>query len=458
VALGVAFLCLGAGSAHAAAWWTPPQQLTWYWQLTATAPLEPTEAVDLDGFDTSAATVAALHARGQRAICYIDVGTAENWRPDYSEFPASVKGSAVDGWAGENWLDISQLSVLEPIMTARFEMCAQKGFDAVEPDNIDGYENDSGFSLTAAQQLSYDRWVAQEVHALGMAVFQKNDPDQATELQPSFDGELDEECNKYSECDAFAPYVAAGKPVLNAEYTQDGETTSAFCAADESHGIMGALYSIDLDGSSYTPCFGPSVLSGPITGGPFSGTSPVVVTPPPGSGSPPAPVGGSPAPVTVPPSTGSPTSGKSGATTPAAGSTSPTSPKPPAASPGRSKPIAVVDRVPPRITVAAHVTRPAARVLHLRLRCSRAQSYCAGTVSVSTAAPAHSDSRLTLTSRRFRVGGGDVAELRLELSASALRRVSHRRRLRVRLTVDAHDRAGRRSRTAGRLTLPAPPR
>ena len=187
--LGVALLWLGAGGAHAAGTrWTPPQQLTWYWQLTGTAPPEPTQAVDLDGFDTSAATVAALHMRGQRAICYIDVGTAENWRSDYSEFPASVKGSTVDGWAGENWLDISELAVLEPIMTARFQMCAQKGFDAVEPDNIDGYENSTGFNLTAGEQLTYDEWIAQEVHALGMAVFQKNDPDEASSWSPTSTG------------------------------------------------------------------------------------------------------------------------------------------------------------------------------------------------------------------------------------------------------------------------------
>src|ERR1700733_13223609 len=71
--LGVACLCLGAGSAHAAqTWWTPPQQLTWYWQRPGPASAEPTLAVDVDGFGTSAAAVAALHARGQRAICYID--------------------------------------------------------------------------------------------------------------------------------------------------------------------------------------------------------------------------------------------------------------------------------------------------------------------------------------------------------------------------------------------------
>jgi hypothetical protein len=60
------------------------------------------QASDVDGFDTSAATVAAFHARGQRMIYYIDVGTAENWRPDYASFPSSVLGAS-SGWPGEQW-------------------------------------------------------------------------------------------------------------------------------------------------------------------------------------------------------------------------------------------------------------------------------------------------------------------------------------------------------------------
>jgi hypothetical protein len=253
VAVGAIALLGGVGAeARAKGWWTPPQHLTWYWQLTGTVNnSEPVAAYDIDGFENSAAEVASLHAQGKHVICYIDVGTAEDFRPDYSEFPKSVLGHS-NGWPGEKWLDIRQLGVLEPIMTARFQMCREKGFDAVEPDNMEGYANDSGFPLSAHDQLVYNEWVAGEVHSLGMAVLQKNDGEQTPEQLPYFDGALSEQCNQYRECADFAPYLAAGKPVLNAEYRV---RTKKFCAADEALGIMGARYNLALNGKRFEPCF-----------------------------------------------------------------------------------------------------------------------------------------------------------------------------------------------------------
>jgi len=266
----LAILCgLFPAGARAASHWTPPQQLTWYWQLTGTPKVEPVAATDIDGFDNSSGTVANFHAIGQRMICYIDVGTWENWRGDAGQFPDTVLGNS-NGWPGERWLDVRQLAALEPIMTARFEMCQQKGFDAVEPDNMDGYENNTGFPITATEQLAYDTWIAQEVHSLGMAVFQKNDPDQAAQLEPYFDGVIDEQCNQYSECSSYRPYLNAAKPVLNAEY--EASLYPSFCAADQAAGIMGALYALALDGSLYDPCFGPSPPLPPISSSSNSGT------------------------------------------------------------------------------------------------------------------------------------------------------------------------------------------
>jgi hypothetical protein len=240
-----------AGAAPASHW-TPPQHLTWFWQLQGTVSnAQPVAVYDIDGFENSAAEVSALHAQGKHVICYIDVGTAENFRPDYSQFPRSVLGRS-NGWPGEKWLDIRQLSALEPIMTARFQMCAQKGFDAVEPDNMEGASNKTGFPLTEAEQLTYNEWVASEVHSLGMAVFQKNDGEQAAEQEPFFDGELTEQCNQYHECGDFQPYLLAGKPVLNAEYHL---APAKFCAADNAAGIMGARFALSLNGKKFESCW-----------------------------------------------------------------------------------------------------------------------------------------------------------------------------------------------------------
>ena len=76
----------------------------------------------------------------------------------------------------------AQIGALAPILRKRFDLCARKGFDAVEPDNIAGYENKTGFPLSGADQLRFNRWVAREVHRRGMSVALKNDPDQVRAL------------------------------------------------------------------------------------------------------------------------------------------------------------------------------------------------------------------------------------------------------------------------------------
>jgi hypothetical protein len=244
---------VAAVGAAAPAHWRPPARPTWYWQLTGKVNnTRPASVYDVDGFETAAGEVAALHAAGKHVVCYIDVGTWEKFRPDARRFPKAVLGKA-NGWPGERWLDVRRLSILEPIIAARFQMCAHKGFDAVEPDNIDGFENDTGFRITARQQLTFDEWVAGEAHSLGLAVLQKNDPEQATRLEPYFDGVLDEQCNQYRECSSFRRYRLAGKPVLDAEY--QGRRYPRFCKPDARAGIMGALYDLALDGKLFKPCW-----------------------------------------------------------------------------------------------------------------------------------------------------------------------------------------------------------
>lgn len=161
------------------------------------------DVYDIDLEYNSAATVRALHARGKKVICYIDVGVYETYRTDAHKFRAispKIWGNADAGWNGSYWLDIRRIAELAPIMKARIQACKDKGFDAVEPDEMTGYSNDPGFPLTYADQLAYNKAVARWAHAIGISVGLKGDIEQAHDLAPYFDWFLVEECYQYSEC------------------------------------------------------------------------------------------------------------------------------------------------------------------------------------------------------------------------------------------------------------------
>ncbi|WEH18642.1 endo alpha-1,4 polygalactosaminidase [Streptomyces sp. VNUA24] len=215
----------GAGE-EPGAHWRPRPGTPWQWQLSGRLDTSVDVPVyDIDGFDQSAGTVAELHDDGRKVICYLSTGAWEDWRPDAGEFPKSVLGKG-NGWDGERWLDIRETDVLEPLMAARIDMCAEKGFDAVEPDNMDGYRNRTGFPLKAADQLRYNRLVARLAHERGLAVGLKNDLDQIPALVDDFDFAVNEQCAQFEECEDLTPFIEAGKAVFHVEYEM---RTADFC-------------------------------------------------------------------------------------------------------------------------------------------------------------------------------------------------------------------------------------
>ena len=214
--------------------WQPRPGLTWQWQLQGTLDLSlAVDVYDLDLFDTPASTITGLQARGKRVVCYFSAGSFEPWRPDAGAFPATVKGSKMDGW-DELWLDVRNVAALAPVMRARLDLAARKGCDGVEPDNVDAYANASGFPLTGADQLAYNTFLADEAHARGLAVGLKNDLEQVRALEPYFDFAVNEQCFQYSECSMLTPFIAAGKAVFGAEYER---TTAAFCPTTTALGL-----------------------------------------------------------------------------------------------------------------------------------------------------------------------------------------------------------------------------
>jgi hypothetical protein len=175
------------------------------------------------------------------------VGTDEDWRPDHAQFPPAVVGKNYTGWPGERWLDIRRIDLLAPVMRARLDLCRAKGFDAVEPDNVDGYQADSGFPLTEQDELTYARWLATEAHARGLSIGLKNSPDLVSALLPDFDWALTESCFDQGWCAEMSPFVQAGKAVFATEYTESGITLDQFCPQARALRFSAILKHLKLD-------------------------------------------------------------------------------------------------------------------------------------------------------------------------------------------------------------------
>ncbi|MFN8467018.1 MAG: endo alpha-1,4 polygalactosaminidase [Caldilineaceae bacterium] len=223
----------GAGS-----WWKPTaaSPIALHWQLSQNFSyprdvIAGVKVYDIDGELTSAQTVAQLHALGPdiKVICYIDAGVYEDYRSDAGSFPKSVIGKADEGWDGSYWLDIRQIDILKPIMENRIKnWCKAKGFDAVEPDETEVWSNNSGFSITKAQNNAYNMMIAELAHKYGLSVGLKGNTTEAPDLVSYFDWTLNEECWQYKECDyLYNSFIKANKAVFNVEYSTNPNCTQA---------------------------------------------------------------------------------------------------------------------------------------------------------------------------------------------------------------------------------------
>jgi hypothetical protein len=218
---------------------------------------------DIDGQGSTAADVAAIHAAGAIAVCYVDVGSLEQGRPDYDQFPASVIGPPVQGWPGESWLLVTAANqpTLLPLMKARFvDWCQAKGFDAIEPDNLDAWTNIS--NVSEADNVAYDLAIGALAHALPLSIGLKNvmtdlDPSQYPSFLSTFDWALNEQCYEYQECGTYTAagsFIPAGKAVFDVEYDVPPDCAQANQAHMNAHRTDLDLVGATDSGYSYTPC------------------------------------------------------------------------------------------------------------------------------------------------------------------------------------------------------------
>ncbi|RVT52217.1 endo alpha-1,4 polygalactosaminidase [Rubrivivax albus] len=238
--------------------WTPAVDDTWHWQLLGTLDTSvEADVYDVDLFDTPQATLDALRTQGRRVVCYFSAGSSEDWRPDFARFATADMGAPLDGWPGERWLD-TRSSNVRAILADRLDLAVARGCQGVEPDNMDAWQNAPGFPLTAQTQLDFNRWIAAQARARGLAVGLKNDVDQLDALVDDFDFAVNEQCHEYDECGGYAVFTARGKPVFNAEYAarwvNDAGERARLCAAAQAMNLLTLVLPLDLDGSFRWSC------------------------------------------------------------------------------------------------------------------------------------------------------------------------------------------------------------
>lgn len=270
-----------AGPASAATWWQPGPVTSWQWQLTW--PVSTTKAVqvydiDYDGSEQGTqaqvtATVATLHSQGRKAICYLETGSWENYRPDAGAYAASWLGANLNGYPDERYVKLGALFdgttgptglTLRQVLDARFAQCAAEGFDGVETDLDATYADTTG--ITRALNEQFNEALAADIHGAfrsdgqGLAWFIKNGvngdsfiTDQLAQPAASApDGTVNEQCNQYAECSGLQPFVAAGKPILNAEYA--GKQASV-CPSALAFPMATARFPLSLNGNVTWHCW-----------------------------------------------------------------------------------------------------------------------------------------------------------------------------------------------------------
>jgi endo-alpha-1,4-polygalactosaminidase (GH114 family) len=239
-------------------WYRPAAATTWQWQLQGTLNTTYDVALyDVDLFETPRATLAALRAAGRKVICYFSAGSYEDFRDDAGAFDPADLGAPLEGFADERWVDVRSPAI-RAIVQTRLDAAVAQGCDGVEPDNVDGYVNATGFALTAADQLDFNRFLAREAHLRGLAVGLKNDLDQVPDLVAEFDFALNEQCHEFDECDRLQPFVVADKPVFVAEYdarwVDDAAAREVLCTSSRRAGLHTLVLPVELDDTFRWSC------------------------------------------------------------------------------------------------------------------------------------------------------------------------------------------------------------
>lgn len=214
-----------------------------------------------DGVEVVARDSTEGPAPGLYNICYVNgfqtqPGEGEQWLSDHPDLvlrDAAGEPVADPGWPDEYLLDTSteekRTAIAQQFLSV-LSSCDEKGFDAIEIDNLDSWSRSNG-ALTADDNVALAVRFADHAHFLGLSIAQKNGAGDSQRLrdQVGFDFAVVEQCMRFSECGDYTD--AYDGLVFDIEYPDESGDTgtdavAAFRAACEETGRPESMILRDL--------------------------------------------------------------------------------------------------------------------------------------------------------------------------------------------------------------------
>jgi hypothetical protein len=243
LAAGAAALSLLGGAADAREVTPPPANGAFDYQLGG--PYPPPAGTQIVARDRTESPV-----KGAYSICYVNAFQTQPeqlkwWRKRHRSLLLRRGGREVGDpdWPGEVLLDTSSArkrAGLTKVLNRWIDDCARKGFQAVEPDNLDTWTRSKG-RLSSKDNFAFARKLIARAHKRGLAIAQKNAAEKAAEgKRIGFDFAIAESCQSFDECDAYT--AAYGANVLEIEYPDEGGESNFEAACQARGGTISITY------------------------------------------------------------------------------------------------------------------------------------------------------------------------------------------------------------------------
>ena len=170
---------------------------------------------------------------GVYSICYVNAFQTQPGE-EQADAPLLLHDASGNRVKDEDWgeyLFDTRTAVARATLLATvgpwIDGCARSGYSGVEFDNFDSWDRSDGL-ISVQNNLDAAKLLIDRAHADGLAAGQKNGAEVAEQGKAlGFDFAIAEQCQQYSECDAYA--AVYGGHLIEIEYTDNAFTTA--CAA-----------------------------------------------------------------------------------------------------------------------------------------------------------------------------------------------------------------------------------